>query len=132
MNSPILAAGSRLLLPLTVAFSIYLLWRGHNEPGGGFVGGLIAAAGCTLHALANGRDALERLIRATPKAIAGTGLLLAIASGVPALAFGTPFLTHRWTFVGDFAIGTALLFDIGVYLTVVGAVLTFFDFYMEA
>ena len=132
MNSPILAVGGRLLLPLTVAFSLYLLWRGHNEPGGGFVGGLIAAAGCTLHALANGRDALARLIRATPKAIAGTGLLLALGSGLPALVSGTPFLTHSWAVVGDFAIGTTLVFDIGVYLTVVGAVLTFFDFYMEA
>jgi multicomponent Na+:H+ antiporter subunit B len=132
MNSPILVVGGRLLLPLTVAFSLYLLWRGHNEPGGGFVGGPIAAAGCTLHALANGRDALTRLIRVTPKAIAGTGLLLALGSGIPALVSGTPFLTHRWAFVGDFAIGTALVFDIGVYLTVVGAVLTFFDFYMEA
>ena len=93
---------------------------------------VLRLAGRTLHALANGRDALARLIRATPKAIAGTGLLLALGSGVPALLSGTPFLTHRWAIVGDLAIGTALVFDIGVYLTVVGAVLTFFDFYMEA
>jgi multicomponent Na+:H+ antiporter subunit B len=132
MNSPVLVVGSRLLLPIAIAFSLFLLWRGHNEPGGGFVGGLIAAAGLTVHALARGRSALHELIRFAPMTIAGAGLIVALASGMPALVAGEPFLTHRFAFVGDVAIGTALVFDVGVYLTVIGAVLAFIDFYQEA
>jgi multicomponent Na+:H+ antiporter subunit B len=131
MTSPVVVVASRMLLPTAFAFSVYLLWRGHNNPGGGFVGGLIAASGCTVYALANGRAALARLLHVSPKTIAGIGLLFALASGVPALLIGEPYLTHRWlTLVGQH-IGTALVFDLGVYLTVIGAVLTFLDYYHD-
>lgn len=131
MNSPILHAAGRLLLPLALAFSIYLLWRGHNEPGGGFVGGLVAAAGFTVHALPRGREALLRALRWPPLAIATTGLLLALASGLPALLGLSPFLTHQWHFWDNgFALGTTLLFDVGVYLAVLGAVCAFVGFYL--
>ena len=130
MNSLILRATSRLILPAALIFSVYVLLRGHNAPGGGFIGGLIAAAGIAVHALPRGRDGLERLLRASPKAYIGAGLALAILSGLPALFAAEPFLTHRW-FLLDFGIGTTLLFDVGVYLVVIGAVLTFLSYYLE-
>lgn len=130
MNSLILRATSRLILPAALIFSVYVLLRGHNAPGGGFIGGLIAAAGIAVHALPRGRDGLERLLRASPKAYIGAGLALAILSGLPALFAAAPFLTHRW-FLLDFGIGTTLLFDVGVYLVVIGAVLTFLSYYLE-
>lgn len=131
MNSPILIVAGRALLPLALLFSLYLLWRGHNEPGGGFVGGLVAAAGFTVHALPRGRDALLRALRWPPAAIASTGLLIALLSGLPALLGQAPFLTHQWQIWDNgFALGTTLLFDIGVYLSVLGAVCAFVGFYL--
>ncbi len=131
MNSPILLVAGRLLLPLALLVSLYLLWRGHNEPGGGFVGGLVAAAGFTVHGLPRGRVALLAALRWPPASIAAVGLLLAILSGLPGLLSGAPFLTHQWHIMDSgFAIGTTLLFDIGVYLAVVGAVCAFVGYYL--
>lgn len=130
MNSLILKTSSRLVLPAAIIFSIYILLRGHNEPGGGFIGGLIAAAGIAVHALPRGRDSLMRTLRIPPKALIGAGLLLALASGLPALLLGTPFLTHQWPFPA-LGLGTTLIFDVGVYLCVVGSVLSFLANYLE-
>lgn len=131
MNSLILLTAGRLLLPLALLLSLYLLWRGHNEPGGGFVGGLVAAVGFTVHALPRGRDALLGTLRWPPLSIAATGLLLALVSGMPALLGLEPFLTHQWkVWDNGFAIGSALLFDIGVYLAVLGSVCAFVDYYL--
>jgi len=130
MNSLILRTTSRAILPAALIFSIYVLLRGHNDPGGGFIGGLIAAAGIAVHAIARGRDALSSLLRASPKVYIGVGLAFAIVSGMPALLSGEPFLTHLWPWPG-FAVGTPLIFDVGVYLVVIGAVLTFLSYYME-
>jgi multicomponent Na+:H+ antiporter subunit B len=132
MNSLILQVSSRLILPVALLFSIYLLWRGHNEPGGGFVGGLVAAAGFIVYALPRGRDSLMRLLVIAPESIAGSGVLLALSSGLFSLLTGQPFLTHQWMlFSSGFAVGTPLVFDLGVYLAVVGAVLTFLGYYLE-
>lgn len=131
-NSLILHFISKLLLPAALVFSIYLLWRGHNEPGGGFVGGLIAAAGFTVYALPRGRTAVARGLIIPPQQIAGAGVLLALLSGLPALFFGQSFLTHQWgTIPSGLVLGTPLLFDLGVYLAVLGSVLTFLVYYLE-
>lgn len=131
MNQLILRVAGRFVLPAALLFSLYLLWRGHNEPGGGFVGGLIAAAGFTVYGLPRGRAALQAAMRWPPAAIAGTGLLMALLSGLPGLMSGSPFLTHQWqVWEGGFAVGTALLFDVGVYLAVLGAVCAFVLFYL--
>ncbi len=133
MNSPILLTAGRLLLPIALLFSAYLLWRGHNEPGGGFVGGLVAAAGFTVHALPRGRAALLSALHWPPISLAGTGLLLALLSGLPALLGPEPYLTHQWHIGNNgFAIGTALLFDVGVYLTVLGSVCAFVGYYLDS
>ncbi len=131
MNSLILRTSSRIILPAALIFSLYILLRGHNEPGGGFIGGLIAAAGLAVHALSRGRDALIATMRIAPKPVIGIGLGLAILSGLPALLLGRPYLTHLWIFPGGFGIGTTLIFDIGVYLAVIGSMLTFLQQYLE-
>jgi multicomponent Na+:H+ antiporter subunit B len=124
-GSLILRTSARLLLVTCVLLSIFILVRGHNEPGGGFIGGLIGALGVIVYALAHGRARTLRMLHADPKSILGVGLLLALASGaLPPLLGISPLLTHQW---GDLALGpvalplgTTLLFDIGVYLTVTG------------
>ena len=130
MSSFVLTVAARLLVPLLLLFSWYLLWRGHNAPGGGFIGGLIAATGLLLHGLAEGPQATRRLARVPPTAIALSGVGVSLLAGLVAALEGSAFLTGLWLFLGEdgggkgLALGTPLLFDVGVYLVVLGAVLT--------
>jgi multicomponent Na+:H+ antiporter subunit B len=126
VNSPILRSGARFLVPLMLLFSLFLLVRGHNEPGGGFVGGLVAATAFALVLLTEGRAAARRLLRWDPLAFVAGGLLVALLSGVPPLLRGSPFMTGLWLevplpVVGK--IGSPVVFDAGVYLVVLGIVL---------
>ncbi len=126
MRSVILATATRVVFPLLLLFSVFLLFRGHNEPGGGFVGGLVAATAYALLALTGGVASARRVLPARPEVLIGTGLLAALASGLVGLAAGRPFMTGLW---GDVSLpvvgkpGTPVLFDAGVYLTVLGVVL---------
>ena len=128
MSSLILTVASRLLVGLMLLFSLFLLWRGHNEPGGGFIGGLVAAAALAVYAFASGTEAVRAVLRVEPLLIAVAGLAVAIAAGLLGFAAGEDFLTGLWVFIGatpddkGLALGTPLLFDIGVYLAVVGGV----------
>ncbi len=126
MNSLILRTATPLLTGLMLLFSIYVLLRGHNEPGGGFIGGLIGASAFAIYAIAEGLAAARRALVVPPITIAGTGLLLAALSGVASLPFGDAFLTGQWwfpAFAPDMKYAsTVVLFDIGVYLVVVGAI----------
>jgi len=129
MHSVILRAGTRLLVSLILMFSIYILFRGHNQPGGGFIGGLIAASGIILYSVAFGYELASGALRLPGIAIAGWGMLFAVLSGLLSAFSGDPFLTGLWYIphLGlDFklALSTPLLFDIGVYLVVVGALTT--------
>lgn len=124
MNSVILTTATRPVALLMIAFSIFLLVRGHNAPGGGFIGGLTIAAAFVLIVLANGVDAAKRALRIRPITIAATGLALALAAGLAGFVAGTPFLTGLWIHVAGLPLGTPLLFDFGVYLVVWGSVLT--------
>jgi multicomponent Na+:H+ antiporter subunit B len=129
MNSLILGTATRFLLTLLLTFSVFLLLRGHNEPGGGFVGGLVAAAAFALYALAFDPTSARRALRIDPRTLIAVGLLLAVASGLVGLALGQPFLTGEWAEVHlpglpALDLGTPLFFDIGVYLVVVGVTLT--------
>lgn len=126
-RSIILVTSARLLIPLLLLFSVFLLLRGHYEPGGGFVGGLVAASAFALAGYAEGPHSLRRLLRVSPTTPIGTGLLIAITSGLLAFAGGDPFLTGRWAGLEVPVLGkpgTPLLFDVGVYLVVLGTVLT--------
>ena len=122
ITSPIFRTGARLLMPLLLLFSVFLLLRGHNQPGGGFVGGLVAAAAFALYAIAFGVSRARRALWVRPLTLLGVGLLLALASGLVAVLRGRPFLTASW-FPGPVALGTPALFDVGVFLVVVGVVL---------
>lgn len=128
--SLILRTSAMPIFVMAVLYSLYILLRGHNSPGGGFIGGLIAGVGVLFFAISRSRNEAIRLLGVAPTALCGTGVLLALASGVPALLLGHGFLTHQWWFVPLFGsqlpIGTALVFDIGVYLTVVGTVCAIF------
>ena len=124
MNSVILTTAARIITTLMLAFSLYLLIRGHNAPGGGFVGGLVAASALFLQAIANGVAATRRWLRIDPRAITVVGVAVALVAGLAAALSGTPFLTGVWTFPAGMPLGTPLLFDVGVYLVVVGAVTT--------
>jgi multicomponent Na+:H+ antiporter subunit A len=123
--SVVLQTGARLLLTLLLLTSLFMLWRGHNEPGGGFIGGLFAASAVVLYLLAFGREATTRLLRVSPRLGLSVGLAVAVASGlVGTVLAGAPFLTGQWTTLGGLKLGTPLLFDVGVFLVVVGFTLT--------
>ena len=129
MASLILRTGTRLMLPVLLLFSLLLVWRGHNEPGGGFSGGLVAAAAFALYSIARDAAATRQLLRFDPHVFIGGGLLLAIASAALPLVLGLPFLTARWFELrvgelGPIKLGTPLVFDIGVYLVVIGVTMT--------
>lgn len=127
MTSHVLSTATRFLLPLLLLFSVFLLIRGHNEPGGGFVGGLVAASAFALYTIAYTVQDARKILRVRPRVIIATGLLAAAASGSLALAAGNPFMTGMWAPLEIPAlgkVGTPLLFDIGVYLVVIGVVLT--------
>jgi multicomponent Na+:H+ antiporter subunit B len=130
MTSLIYNAVVRALQPLLLLFSVFLLLSGHHEPGGGFTGGLVAASAFVLHAVANGPAAARRAVRVPLPSLIGVGLLCGLASGLVAVARDKPFLTGLWLKLGwgglgAMELGTPLLFDLGVYLVVMGVTLTF-------
>ncbi|TVQ31887.1 MAG: Na+/H+ antiporter subunit B [Phycisphaeraceae bacterium] len=128
MNSIILQTATRYLLPLLLLFSLFLLWRGHNEPGGGFVGGLVAASAIALQAIAFGPARARQAVRIDLRALIAIGLITALVSGIPALMRGDSYMQAYWMdlgheSIGYIKVGTPLIFDIGVYLTVIGVAL---------
>jgi multicomponent Na+:H+ antiporter subunit B len=123
MTSLILRTSARVLMPLLLLFGLFLLLRGHNAPGGGFAGGLVVAAAYALHSFAFGGAAARRALYVDPSRLIGVGLLLAVGCGALPVLFGREFLTTLWLFP-DLGIGTPLIFDLGVFLVVIGVVLT--------
>jgi multicomponent Na+:H+ antiporter subunit B len=129
MRSIILRTATRLIFPLLLLFSIYILLRGHNEPGGGFIAGLVTGGAFVLYAIAYDVGAARRALRIEPLTLIGAGLLLALGAGFLPLFSGEPFLTGKWLSLDwldgePLKIGTPVLFDIGVYLVVIGVTLT--------
>lgn len=127
MTSLILSTAIRYLLPLLLLLSVYLLLHGHNVPGGGFVGGLVASAAFALYTIAHGVERAQGVLRIDPRTLIGLGLLTVLISGCLSLLSRQPFLTGLWSdlkipVVGK--VGTPLLFDTGVYFVVIGVTLT--------
>lgn len=126
MRTLIFRTAAPTLTALMLMFSVFVLLRGHNEPGGGFIGGLIAASAFAIHGIAFGVHQVRRTLYFHPMAISGFGLFLAILAGLISLMAGAPFLTGLWTSltVRDLTIdlSTPMLFDIGVYLVVIGSI----------
>lgn len=128
-RSLILRTTTRPIILVLLLISVFLLLRGHDLPGGGFIGGLVAAAAVALFAIAFGPRAAARLLRWRPEQLIGWGMAAAVAAGLLGMLFGRPFLTGLWWIipVGDqeLKLSTPLLFDVGVYLVVIGVVLRF-------
>ncbi len=127
MRSIILQAATRYLLPILLVFSIFVLLRGHYHPGGGFVGGLVASIAFMLHSFAHGTNETMKLLQRKPLSLIPIGLSIAVLSMFLPMFFGVPVMTGMWfenplPVIGT--VGTALFFDIGVYLVVIGVVLT--------
>ena len=126
MNTVILRTVAPVITSLMVLFSIFVLLRGHNEPGGGFIGGLIAVSALAIYGIAYGVAAVRRAIMFHPLAIAGAGLLLATLSGLVSIFVGVPFMTGLWIYPSllgvEVPLATVMSFDVGVYLVVVGAI----------
>lgn len=123
--SLILRTAARAIVALMLLFSVFLLFRGHNEPGGGFIGGLVAATAFILYATAFDVTWARRVLGTEPQTMIGMGLLLAAGSGIIALVTGGQFLTGLWweptlPGYGTLHLSTVLLFDVGVFLVVVG------------
>ena len=119
---------SRPLLPLALLVSAYLFLRGHNAPGGGFIAGLVTGTAILLQYVAYGSDWARERLPWSYSSVVGLGLLVAVGTGLASWAFDAPFLTSTfryldWPLVGKFELASAMLFDLGIYLVVVGVVL---------
>ncbi|PSJ45151.1 Na(+)/H(+) antiporter subunit B [Zobellella endophytica] len=129
-SSLILQTATRFLVPLLLLFSVFLLLRGHNEPGGGFIAGLVASSAFALHLFAFDASSAKKLMGVETQLLMGAGLLLALASGAVGMVLhGQPFLSSQWWTlsvpgIGELKLSTPLFFDIGVYLVVIGVVST--------
>lgn len=128
MNTVIFRTAAPLIVATMLVFSVYVCLRGHNEPGGGFIGGLIAAASIAVFGMASGVPVVRRALKFDPLAIAGFGVLLAGFSGLLSLFTASPFMTSIWLYLdlGDTTVplSTPMFFDIGVYFVVFGTLST--------
>jgi len=117
---------TRLLFPLMLLVAVFVFLRGHNLPGGGFIAGLVAAVALISQYLANGIDWTNARIKANMHIVIAFGLTAAVVTGVVAMLLSYPFLTStftylKWPLVGKFEVASAMAFDLGVFLVVVGA-----------
>ncbi|WP_040727163.1 monovalent cation/H+ antiporter subunit A [Thiomicrorhabdus sp. Kp2] len=122
----ILQTFTRLMMPLMILVAVYIFLRGHNLPGGGFIAGLIASVALIVMYLSNGIEWTQKRLPIDMHLVIGFGLLIATATGLVAMGYGYPFLTSafshiHWPVVGEFELASAIAFDLGVFLVVVGA-----------
>lgn len=129
MESVLLRGAAILVVPVQLVLSVFLLLRGHNEPGGGFIGGLVAAGAILLWGISRDFDAARKMLWLQPETWLGLGVLVAVGSAFAGPVAGLPVLTGLWAgeipgvpLLGDIKLGTPLYFDLGVYLVVVGVV----------
>lgn len=132
-DDPILRTVARAVFYLVLMFALHLLWRGHNSPGGGFIAGLTTAAAMVLYRVAFGRS----VTRLNPRALLPWGLAVAGVTGLVPMLLGLPFLTSAFGYLttpvtGRFEWATAFIFDVGVYLVVVGTTMGIVDTLAEA
>ncbi len=128
-NDLILRTTTSLIAFILLGFAIYLLLAGHNSPGGGFVGGLMTASAIVLMYMSYGSEALEKILPVNYRILIPSGLLLAVGTGVGSFFFNESFLSHTYGYFhfpifGKIELATAMLFDIGVYITVLGVTIT--------
>jgi len=128
-NDLILQTATKIITFIVLAFAIHLFFAGHYTPGGGFIGGLIAAGALVLLLLAYDLKTIQRIIPFNFITITALGLLIAVLTGIGSFFFDVPFLTHTFDYfdlpiLGKTGLATAVLFDIGVFLVVVGVTMT--------
>jgi len=124
-DSLIFRVTARFMLPLLLLLTLFMVVRGHNLPGGGFIGGLLASSGLLIYMLAFGIDAARRALPIEYRALAPSGVLLAALSASSSWLAGRPFQTGLWLpqpIPGIGKLGTPVVFDMGVCLTVLGVV----------
>jgi len=124
----LLASISQSLLPLALMVSFYIFLRGHNLPGGGFIAGLVTAIAFILQYIAHGSNWISERFKVNYRKIIASGIAIALFTGVGSWFFGRPFMTTWFDyfdipFIGEIELASALVFDLGVYMTVVGATL---------
>ncbi|NGZ76781.1 Na+/H+ antiporter subunit A [Saccharibacillus alkalitolerans] len=127
-NDVILRTMSRVIVLIIISFSLYLFFAGHNNPGGGFIAALMTASALILLAVSYGMDTIRRVIRVNYRLLTAVGLAIAILTAAGSFVFGAPFLSQTFDhfhlpILGDTELATAVLFDLGVYLAVVGVVM---------
>ncbi len=124
MSTLILRTSMKVIAPLSLLFAAYMTLKGHNEPGGGFIGGLVAATTLLLYRMSDGPQALNRLIPIHPRILLVIGLGLALGTGVVPMLFGEPFLRSYTAYVNlgfdKVHLASVMVFDAGVVLVVVG------------
>jgi multicomponent K+:H+ antiporter subunit A len=124
----ILTSVSKLLLPMALLVSLFLFLRGHNQPGGGFIAGLVTGVALILQYISSGSTDADQRLGWNHTRIIGAGIIIATLTGLGSWLWQYPFLTSTYTYVtlpviGTFEVASALLFDLGIYLGVVGTVL---------
>lgn len=131
-ESEILRIAASLMRPLLLVLSVVVLLRGHQEPGGGFIGGLMVGAAFILYAMAYGVKEARKKYLLKPLHMMGLGLLIALASGFPGVMSGGPYMQGEWwELISGIKLGTPVIFDIGVYVTVAGMLIQVMDSIME-
>lgn len=131
-REPALVMLSRIILPPALLVSVYIFLRGHNLPGGGFIAGLVSGVALALLGLGSGQGWRHRMVRIDFHKVTAAGLVIAAATGIGAWAFGQPFMTSahgavHLPLIGELHLATAALFDLGVYLVVVGVIMLVLD-----
>ena len=121
-RSLLLEVCARIVFPTVLVLSVYLLFAGHNNSGGGFTGGLVAGLAFVLRYLAGGKVELTAVVRVRPPVVIGTGLSIAVITALVPALFGLPVLTTDVWRLGPVKIATSLFLDVGVYLLIVGVV----------
>jgi multicomponent Na+:H+ antiporter subunit B len=127
MRSIILSTAIRILVPVFMLFSVYLFFRGHDEPGGGFIAALVTSIGFLFHMIALSKKETMKLYKVSTYTLMGLGLCAVLLSAILPLLMGYSMLEAQWLnfelpFLGK--LGTPILFDLGVYLLVLGVILT--------
>lgn len=125
----ILQTATKVVLFIILIFSVFIFFTGHYTPGGGFVGGLLTSGAIVLLLLAFDLETVNKILPFNYINMIAIGLLFSIGTGAGALFFNVPFLTHAYTHIeipilGDLSLHTATLFDLGVFLVVVGVTMT--------
>lgn len=131
MNSVLLQIATKYIKWILVIFALIVLWRGHNHPGGGFIGGLMVGLSVVFQSLAGNAQSIKSKLKIQPESYLALGLFFILISTLPGLFLKGYFMAGVWTSIpipllGELKIGTPFVFDVGIFLAVIGVTLMFF------